>query len=72
MRARATPSVALLLTLALALLGSCSSNKDDPSAGATLPSSSTKPPTTTTTTAADPFAIPKVIDEAYVNKVLVI
>ncbi|HUP71282.1 MAG TPA: hypothetical protein VM142_15930 [Acidimicrobiales bacterium] len=54
----------------LALAGGACSSGDSDSADPTLP---TKPGLTTTTSApapADPYAIPKVIDEAYVNRVL--
>lgn len=68
MPARVAP---LLLAAATALAlsgGSCSSDKsngDDP----TLPTTR-QPSTTTTATPEDPYAIPDVIDEAYVNRVL--
>lgn len=54
----------------LALAGGACSSGDSDSADPPLP---TKPGVTTTTSApapADPYAIPKVIDEAYVNRVL--
>lgn len=58
------PGVRLLLVLGLALSASCSGT-DRPS----FPSATvgTEPPRTTTT---NPYAIPPVIDDAYVNRVL--
>lgn len=53
--------------MALALVGACSSSGSNETADTTVP---TAPPETTTTAAGDPFAIPDVIDEAYVNRVL--
>lgn len=63
------PAARLLASaLALSLLAACSSSPGDDTADATVP---TAPPLETTTTAApDPFAVPEVIDEAYVNRVL--
>jgi len=51
----------------LALGGGCSSKKANGSADPTVP---TAPTETTATAAPDPFAVPEVIDEAYVNRVL--
>ncbi|HVE46393.1 MAG TPA: hypothetical protein VNA57_06565 [Acidimicrobiales bacterium] len=68
MPARVAPLLLAAATVLALSGGSCSSDKsngDDP----TLPT--TRQPTpTTTTTPEDPYAIPKVIDEAYVNRVL--
>ncbi len=55
------------VAMALALVGACSSSGSNETADTTVP---TAPPETTTTAAGDPFAIPDVIDEAYVNRVL--
>jgi hypothetical protein len=54
----------LLLIAALALAAGCN-GKADSGADTTLP-----PLTTASTTPADPYAVPAVIDEAYVNRVL--
>jgi hypothetical protein len=60
----------LCLTL---LAGACSGGGDDPDPSATPPrpsSTATPAPSPSTTAPADPFAIPEVIDAAYVNRVL--
>jgi hypothetical protein len=54
----------LVLVAALALGTGCN-GKTDSGANTTLP-----PPPTASTTPADPYAVPAVIDEAYVNRVL--
>lgn len=69
MRARVAPLVVTAVTV-LAFVGGACSSADDDGAGPT-PATQPAPPTTTTTTQpADPYAIPEVIDEAYVNRVL--
>ena len=55
---------ALFAAVLLVALGACSGGSDDAAPSATV---GTEPATTTTT---DPYAIPAVIDEAYVNRVL--
>lgn len=69
MRARVAPLVAAAVTV-LALAGGACSSGDDDSAGPTTTMPAALPTTTTTTQPADPYAIPEVIDEAYVNRVL--
>ena len=65
------PLARWLLLATLVLLGACSGgNDDDAAASRTLPSAPPETPTTTTSAPADPYAIPAVIDEAYVNRVL--
>lgn len=54
----------LVLVAALALATGCN-GKADGGADTTLP-----PPPTASTTPADPYAVPAVIDDAYVNRVL--
>jgi hypothetical protein len=56
--------VGALMLLSLALAGACSGRSGGSSSPTTL---RTLPPTTTTTT---PYAVPTVIDEAYVERVL--
>ncbi|MEO7836075.1 MAG: hypothetical protein ABIS21_00360 [Acidimicrobiales bacterium] len=65
MRVRFVPPLAIITALALA--GGCSSSTRDDTADPTVPTTTEE---TTTTAAPDPFAVPEVIDEAYVNKVL--
>jgi len=60
--------------LALTLLLAACAGDDDPGPTASVPTAASAPTTpsapTTTTAGADPFAIPDVIDAAYVNRVL--
>ena len=57
-----------LATLLLAASAACSPSRADKAAGPTA-TVATDPPTTTTTT-TNPYAVPPVIDVAYVNRVL--
>ncbi|HUR17431.1 MAG TPA: hypothetical protein VMZ51_00655 [Acidimicrobiales bacterium] len=68
MRARVAQVLVTAVTVLLLAGGSCKSGKS----GGPDPTVPTKPApaTTTTTVPADPYAIPNVIDEAYVNRVL--
>lgn len=66
------PAARLLLAAVtvLALAGGACSPEGSGSAGTTRPTKPAEPTTTTTTQPSDPYAIPEVIDEAYVNRVL--
>ena len=59
----------MLAVAALAASAACSSSSPD-RAGPTATVATDPAPTTTTTTTTDPYAIPAVIDTAYVNRVL--
>lgn len=69
MRARVAPLVVTAVTVLAFVGGACSSDDDG---GGSTPATQPAPPTTTTTIIqpADPYAIPEVIDEAYVNRLL--
>ena len=61
-RVRRPGGVGVLLLVGLVVLGACGGGDDD-----ALGPTATLPQATTTT---DPYAVPAVIDEAYVNRVL--
>jgi hypothetical protein len=67
--ARAAPLVLGAVAVLTLAGGACSSSKGSDRADPVVPVP-TAPAETTTTAAPDPFAIPEVIDEAYVNRVL--
>lgn len=69
MRARVAPLVVAAVTVLTFAGGACSSDDDD-SADPTLPTQPAATTTTVTGQPADPYAVPAVIDEAYVNRVL--
>jgi hypothetical protein len=66
--ARRTAITAALAALALLASASCSSGTADRGSAGANPTLATDPPRTTTT---NPYAVPAVIDAAYVNRVLV-
>ena len=59
--------LACLVALPLLVAASCDDRAGDPGNGATVPEEAT---TTSTTAPADPYAVPDVIDTAYVDRVL--
>ncbi|MDP9404168.1 MAG: hypothetical protein M3P85_12775 [Actinomycetota bacterium] len=69
MHARIAPLVLGAVAVLTLAGGACSSSKGSDRADPVVPVP-TAPAETTTTAAPDPFAIPEVIDEAYVNRVL--
>ena len=65
--ARRTAIPAILAALALTASAACSNGSADKGSAGANPTLATDPPTTTTT---NPYAVPAVIDVAYVNRVL--